>query len=154
MQLLESRAWPNKYMWVCMGTSTCTNTCAEHFTVALKRCVQQNFHEKLNPTKENAAWQWTRSRGEATGQEFAGTFPGMFSAPEQNPSWYLLATAPRQCQAGIGHQNLLLPPRAATTNQQGPQFWAPAQTPVLAWLQFPSLMSCLRSLGQTMEAGT
>lgn len=61
--------------------------------------------------------------------------------PEQIPSWYLPATAPRQCQAGIGHQNLLLPPRAATTNQQVPQFWAPAQIPVLARLQFPSLMS-------------
>lgn len=83
MELLESRAWPNKYMWVCIGTSIRTNTCAEHFTVALKRCFQQNFHEKLNPTKANAAWQWTRSRGEATGQAFAGIFPDMFSTPRQ-----------------------------------------------------------------------
>lgn len=74
--------------------------------------------------------------------------------PEQNPSWYLPATAPRQCQAGIRHRNLLLPARAATTNQRGPEFWAPAQIPVLAQLQFPSLISCLKSLGQSTGAGT
>lgn len=55
MQLLESRAWPNKHVWVYTGTYICTNTCAEHFPVALKQCFQQNFHEKLNATKACAA---------------------------------------------------------------------------------------------------
>lgn len=123
--------------------------------------LSANFHEKLSPTKACAACghqaanqQQERGHWPDISRHFQAYFQLTDRKPEQNPSWYLPATTPRQCQAGTGHRNLLLPPRAATTNQQGPQFWAPAQIPVLAQLQFPSLISCLRSLGQTMEAGT
>lgn len=106
---------------------------------------------------------WASSSGPGAGERplarhlqayFQACFQLTDKEPEQNPSWYLPATALRQHRAGIRHRNLPLPPRAATTNQEGTEFWAPAKIPVLARLQFPSLISWLKSLGQTMEAGT
>lgn len=106
---------------------------------------------------------WASGSGPGAGEKplarhlqayFQACFQLTDKEPEQNPSWYLPATALRQRRAGIRHWNLPLPPRAATTNQEGTEFWAPAKIPVLARLQFPSLISWLKSLGQIMEAGT
>lgn len=73
MQLLESRAWPNKCIWVYLGTYICRNTRAEHFTVALKQCFQQNFCENSIPQRHvqhEGIRQWTRSR--------RGHWPGIY----------------------------------------------------------------------------
>lgn len=138
----------------------------KHVCTAFPRSFEAMLSAKLpGKTQSRKGMRSIRASGSgpgAGGRPLARHFQAYFQAyfqltgrePEQNPSWYLPATAPRQCQAGTGHRHLLLPARAATTNQQGPEFWAPAQIPALAQLQFPSLISCLKSPGQSMGAGT
>lgn len=144
-----------KYVWLYIHTCVCTNTCAEHFPVALKQCFQQNFHEKF----KGMCTMWRSRSGAGAGESrWPGIFrPVIFSAHR----WGILNRGPAgTCQAQpprIAEEGRAPEPPASTRESYNKPIQdtvlgsSPNSSPCsgLAVLRFPSLVSCLERLGRT-----